>query len=152
MEQRDKYIAVARKLIDLDKGIAEHIAGIQKLDTQIEGLTPRLPLGIPMSYRGTRQTDILIGTLPQVMTLEELYTVFAQHAPEVEAIDFEIISTDKDFTYLAVMCIKADRMRVETALRSIDLHIPTASEEKAGKRSGKNSRKRNRYSRWRYRN
>ncbi|MCH1984469.1 V-type ATP synthase subunit I [Ruminococcus sp. OA3] len=125
IEQRDRYIAVARKLIDLEKGIAEHIAGIQKLETQIEGLTPWLPLGIPMSYRGTRQTDILIGTLPQVMTLEELYTVFAQHAPEVEAVDFEIISTDKDFTYLAVMCIKADRIRVETALRTIGFAFPS---------------------------
>lgn len=125
IEQRDQWIAAARKLIDLDKGIAEHTAAIQKLDTQIEGLVPWLPLGIPMSFKGTKQTSVLIGTVPQVMTLEDLYGVFARQAPEVEAIDFEIVSADKDFTYLAVMCIKADRNRVETALRTIGFAIPS---------------------------
>ena len=36
----------------------------------------------------------------------------------------EISFYGQRFYVSAVMCIKADRMRVETALRSIDLHIP----------------------------
>ena len=82
---------------------------IQKLEVQAEGLAPWMSLSVPMNYEGTMQTAMMIGTVPGQRSSEDLYQLFAQNAPEVEAVDMEIISTDKDYTYLAVLCMKSDK-------------------------------------------
>ena len=63
-EQQERYMDLAETLISLDKQMAETTADIQNLQNQIEGLTPWLGLDIPMNYTGTRETSVLIGTLP----------------------------------------------------------------------------------------
>lgn len=115
---QDNYIETARRIVALDKQIAEQKANIQKIQNQMEGLVPWMGLTVPVSYTGTRKTSVLIGTIAGAQSLEGLYGLLAKGAPEIEALDIQVISTDKDYTYLAVVCLRQDTQAVEEALRA----------------------------------
>ncbi len=125
IKSRDNLIGDIKKIIDFDKEIAENKGKLQKLDIQEESLIPWMPLSVPMNYSGTMQTAMMVGTVPGAQSQESIYELFMKSAPEVEAVDLEIISTDRDFTYLAVLCMKSDKIRVENALRSIGFAAPS---------------------------
>lgn len=115
---QDNYIETARRIVALDKQIAEQKANIQKIENQIEALVPWMGLKVPVSYTGTRKTTVLIGTIAGAPGLEGLYSLLAKYAPDIDALDIQIISTDKDYTYLAVVCLNRDVQAVEEALRA----------------------------------
>ncbi len=117
-ENQESYMQTARKIVSLDKQAAEQRAGAQKIQNQLETLAPWLSLGVPVNYAGTGKTSVMIGSIAGVLTLEDIYGLIAKAAPEVEALDVEIVSSDRDFTYLAVVCLKADQSKVEDALRA----------------------------------
>lgn len=115
---QDNYIETARRIVALDKQIAEQKANIQKLQNQMESLVPWMGLTVPVSYTGTRKTSVLIGTIAGAPGLEGVYGLLAKYAPDVDAVDVQVISTDKDYTYLAVVCLTRDVQQVEEALRA----------------------------------
>ena len=127
---QDNYIETARRVVALDKQIAEQKANIQKIQNQIEALVPWMGLTVPVSYTGTRKTSVLIGTMAGAQSLEALYGLLAKGAPQVEALDIQIISTDKDYTYLAVVCLNKDVQAVEEALRAGGFAKPAQSVNK----------------------
>lgn len=115
---QDNYIETARRIVALDKQIAEQKANIQKLQNQMESLVPWMGLTVPVSYTGTRKTSVLIGTIAGAPGLEGVYGLLAKYEPDVDAVDVQVISTDKDYTYLAVVCLTRDVQQVEEALRA----------------------------------
>ena len=117
-KNHDNYLETAHRIVALDKQIAEQKANIQKLQNQIESLAPWMGLTVPVSFTGTRKTACLIGTMAGAQSLESLYGLLAKHAPEADALDIQVIFTDKDYTYLAVVCLKKDAQTVEDALRA----------------------------------
>ncbi|MGI6007497.1 MAG: V-type ATP synthase subunit I [Ruminococcus sp.] len=125
IQAKDDLLANIKKLTELDKEISENTGKMQKLEVQMESLIPWMPLSVPMNYQGTMQTAMMIGTVPGAQSQEDIYRTFVENAPEVEAVDMEIISADKDYTYLAVLCMKSDKVRVENALRSIGFAAPS---------------------------
>lgn len=114
----DNYIETARRIVALEKKVAEQKANVLKIQNQMEALIPWMGLTVPMSYRGTRKTSVLVGTLPGVCALEDIYGLIAKTAPEVDAVDVQVFSSDKDYTYLAVVCLTKDTQAVEEALRA----------------------------------
>jgi len=124
VKMQDTYIIIANRIIELEKEIAEQRAEIIKLENQMEVLIPWLPLDIPMNYRGTRLTVVLLGTLPEEVSLAGVYAMLAEKAPEAEAVDVEIVSSSRDYTYLAVACLKTQAGEVEEALRSFGFAKP----------------------------
>ena len=102
----------------------------QNIEKQIEALVPWMGLTVPVSYTGTRKTSVLIGTMAGAQSLEALYGLLAKGAPQVEALDIQIISTDKDYTYLAVVCLNKDVQAVEEALRAGGFAKPAQSVNK----------------------
>ena len=54
-------------------------------------------------------------------TLEEIYQMLAQDAPEVDGVDVSVIHSDKDTVYLAVVCLTQDAEKLEEVLRAVDL-------------------------------
>jgi len=123
--EQDTYISIANRIMDLEKEIAEQKAEILKQENRIEALTPWLPLDIPMNYRGTKHTMVLLGTLPEEVSLAGVYAMLAEKAPEVEAVDVEIVSSSRDYTYLAVICLRDQAGEVQEALRSVGFANPT---------------------------
>ena len=123
--RRDEILSQARTVLARDKDIAEQHAAIARLCNQIESLAPWLALDIPMDFRGTRETRVLLGTLPGVWTQAAALEAFAAAAPEVPGPDLTVLSTGRDYTYLAVICLAPDAQQTEDTLRSIGFAKPS---------------------------
>lgn len=124
-ERRDEILRKTNQIMALKKAIAESKAGIVKLETQKESLTPWLALDVPLNYRGTKRTAVLIGSIGSVLPLEELYQKIAEHVPDLDAVDLQIISVDKDQTCVAVICLKENAAALEEALRTLGFARPS---------------------------
>ncbi len=129
-QNQESYIDTAERIVALDKQVAEETARAQKFRDQMEALVPWLGLTVPVSYSGTRRTSVLIGTIAGAMNLESIYELIGKFAPDVEAVDVEIISADKDFTYLAVICLAEEVQAVEDALRAGGFAKPAQTVDK----------------------
>ena len=125
VQNRDVMSKRARELVNLNKEISENNANVVKLENQIESLAPWMSLEVPMTYRGTRSTAFLVGTMSRAMTMEEIRTAVAEHAPDLDAYDVTILSADKDLTYLAVVCLRKDADKLEDALRASGFARPS---------------------------
>ena len=123
--ERKRLLTTADDLLDLSKRISENAANVAKLENQIEALVPWMRLDVPMNYRGTSETAMILGTMPKPMTVEEIRTEVAKAQPDLEAYDLEVLSTDKDMTYLTVVCLKKDTTALEDALRAIGFARPS---------------------------
>ncbi len=115
---KDKIMDAAADLIQSSKIITEKKAAILKLENQIESLTPYLSLEVPMNYSGTKKVAMFIGTMAAETQLQDIYNTLAEQLPEVDALDVQIISSDQDAVYLAVLCMREDAAKVEEVLRS----------------------------------
>ncbi len=137
MADNQATMGIANELVALDKKIAEQNANALKLQTQIDALEPWLKLDVPMDFAGTEKTAVLIGSINSVMTLEEILTHIGTHAPELEAVDIQVISTDRDQTCIAATCLKGQAVLLEETLRAIGFSRPaqvvrkTPAEQKA---------------------
>ena len=125
VQNRDVMSKRARELVNLNKEISENNANVVKLENQIESLAPWMSLEVPMTYRGTRSAAFLVGTMSRAMTMEEIRTAVAEHAPDLDAYDVTILSADKDLTYLAVVCLRKDADKLEDALRASGFARPS---------------------------
>lgn len=129
LEDKEELQKIAKRIQILDKERAEQKANILKFENSIESLMPWLPLSVPISYKGTEHMAMLPGTMSAQNTLEQVYAMLAEQAPEVNA-DIHIISTEQDTTYLTVFCLKKEVENVEEALRSIGFSRPSLILEK----------------------
>ena len=129
-DQQERYMQMADTLISLDKQVLETKASIQNLQNQVEGLAPWLNLTVPMNYAGTKTTSAMIGTLPGNVDLETIWLWFKEAEPKIEAADVEIISKDRDFTYVFVICMKNIEGFVEEVLRTKGFAKPALSYER----------------------
>ena len=127
---RDASIRKENRLVACSKEIAEQKAGILKLENQMEALVPWLDLDVPMNYTGTEKTDMILGTLPGELTLEDVYGQIAKNSQQTEAVDVHIVHKDKDAVYLAVFCLKTDSAAVEDALRAAGFARPSQTADK----------------------
>lgn len=126
---KEKIMDTAADLIQTSKVIAEKKAAILKLENQIESLTPYLSLEVPMNYSGTKKVAMFIGTMAAETQLQDVYSTLAELLPEVEAVDIQIISSDQDAVYLAVLCMRKDASKVEEVLRSAGFARPAQLSE-----------------------
>lgn len=126
---KEKIMDTAADLIQTSKVIAEKRAAILKLENQIESLTPYLSLEVPMNYSGTKKVAMFIGTMAAETQLQDVYSTLAEQLPEVEAVDIQIISSDQDAVYLAVLCMRKDASKVEEVLRSAGFARPAQLSE-----------------------
>ena len=129
-ENQDQYMATASRIVTLDKQIAESKAAVLKVQNQVEALAPWLSLTVPVSYTGTQKTAVLIGTMPNPQDQQSILNLLAGAVPDVEAVDVELVSTDKDFTYLTVICMKQDAGKVEEVLRTGGFSKPSSPVQK----------------------
>ena len=60
---------------------------------------------------------MLIGSMSGSLTLEDIYSLILEQAPEVSGVDISILSSERDTVYLAVVRLKKDMEKVEDILR-----------------------------------
>lgn len=115
---QDGIIAKARAVDALSREIAENKANIQKRENQYEALKPWAALGVPMNFTGTKRTKALIGTMPGFLDTERLYGTIGEAAPELERIYAEVVSADRDQSYVFILAGAKDAALLEERLRS----------------------------------
>ena len=123
--KKEEILEKAERIVACNKEIAVHKAESAKLENQIEALVPWLSLDVPMNCKGTGKTAMLLGTMPGETTLESVYEQIQTGEAQTDAVDVEIINSDQDATYLAVLCLKADAGAVEEALRAAGFAKPS---------------------------
>ena len=64
-------------------------------------------------YKRQGSTSALIGAISGEMTLEAVYSLIAEYAPEAEGVDVTVLSADRDSTYIVVLCLKKNAQQVE---------------------------------------
>ena len=124
-DRGDSILGQARTVLSLDKDAAEHHAAITRLENQIESLQPWQSLDIPMSFSGTKDTVLLLGTLPGVFSQTAVLDALAAADAELPVPDLTLISQSKDYAYIAVLALRADAQRIEEALRGIGFARPS---------------------------
>ena len=122
--KQTETLSEVEQIIKLRKEIVEHQAEIIKLETGKEALVPWLSLDIPMDYTGTRNTHVFIGSIGSAMTLADIYEKLALQAPDIAAIEVEIVSTNLNQTCVAILCLEEEAKRVEEAFRAFGFTRP----------------------------
>lgn len=123
--RRHEILKAAQNVLDLEKSIGECRATLVRIDNQLEALSPWMALDVPMNFRGTKETGLLIGTFPGSWTASDLMETIAAAAPNYPATDLTILSCGRDYTYVAVICLREEAQPLEEALRSIGFARPS---------------------------
>lgn len=118
--EMDVYTGLARRIVELDKKIAELSAEIPKLRLKEEMLKPWETFSLPLNYEGTKTTDMLVGTVPKELDLAELYKAIEEQNRNLTAYDASIISSEKEQTCLAFFVRKEETAELTEVLRRID--------------------------------
>lgn len=129
LEDKDELQKTAKRIQMLDKERAELKANVLKIENSIESLIPWLPLGVPVNFKGTEHMVMLPGTLSGQVTQEHVYAMLAEQEPDLD-VDINIISTEADTTYLAVLCLRNEAGKTEETLRGIGFARPSQMMEK----------------------
>lgn len=122
---REEILKSAKEITLTHKEIEELKASQVKIENQIEGLIPWLSLDVPMTYKGTDKTELLIGTMDNEMTPEGIYSAIYEQFDKEPAVDVTIINKDKDASYVSVITLKEDAQKVEEALRLAGFSKPS---------------------------
>lgn len=122
---QDAIVATAKKISDLSRQISENKANIQKRDNQYEALEPWKTMGVPMNFAGTRRTAALIGTFPEVLTTDQLIGKITESVPDLDAFYAEVVSSDRDQTYVFILVAKKDAEMCEEQLRAAGFARPS---------------------------
>lgn len=113
------YIGEGRKILEADQRILELEGADSKLEQETEGLRPWMALGIPMNFRGTEKTALLLGTLPGERQ-ENVLENWLRHmlSGKQEGVHVRIISGSRDLTCLAVLVRREREEEVQELLRT----------------------------------
>ena len=101
-----------------DKNITECRGIILKDENQKETLRPWMALDIPMDFKGTKKTSVLIGTVQGIHSEEEVYAMAVPGISDEKALCADILSAGNELTYVSVLCLSRDAEKVEENLRA----------------------------------
>lgn len=121
----EALLGQAERILNLQKQITEEKTAALRLLAEAESLKPWQKLEIPLAYQETKRCAILAGAVGGgAYTQEEIYASVAKQEPQLEKWELEVVGSDADQTCIAVICLKEDEEKLETALRSIGFARP----------------------------
>ena len=121
----EALLGQAERILNLQKQITEEKTVALRLLAEAESLKPWQKLEIPLAYQETKRCAILAGAVGGgAYTQEEIYASVAKQEPQLEKWELEVVGSDADQTCIAVICLKEDEEKLETALRSIGFARP----------------------------
>ncbi|MCC6094927.1 MAG: V-type ATP synthase subunit I [Eubacterium sp.] len=125
VRNRHQYNVHVSDILSSERKIQECIGIIQKDENMKVELLPWEKLDVPMNMSGTRDTAVLIGTMPGTHSAEEVYAAASEKLGEAPAVYAEVVSAENDRTCLAVVCLSKEENLVEEALRSHGFSRPS---------------------------
>lgn len=121
----EALLGQAERILNLQKQITEEKTAALRLLAEAESLKSWQKLEIPLAYQETKRCAILVGAVGGgAYTQEEIYASVAKQEPQLEKWELEVVGSDADQTCIAVICLKEDEEKLETALRSIGFARP----------------------------
>lgn len=132
-EKNDAILRTCDEINSCVSELSDIKAKIVKKQADITALEPWQSLEIPLGTKGTENTDIIIGTLPDEYGEERLKTSLAKLSPTLSAYDFTIISSLKVQTYLVFIVVKNERELLQSALRELNFTAISFSETTTAK-------------------
>ena len=123
-KKRDVIMKYVNEILRLDKELTEAKADVPRITTQIEAMTPWSSLDYPLSFTGTKKTAAFIGSFPESITESGIAEALAKYAPEVDALDINIITAEDNFTSVLISCLKSDKNAIDDALRRMNFQRP----------------------------
>ena len=133
-KKREAILRTAQRIVALDREIAEAKGEISKIEARLEALTPWMNLPVPQTYKGTKKTRVLIGSLEGEQSLESILTRLAEEQPELGPVHLEIVFTSPDITAFYLIALKKDADKAEDGLRNMGFARPTSSSSKMPKK------------------
>ena len=125
-KERDEIYRIAEQLNTLDRQITECQADVLKCRAQQETLVPWKELDVPLSTAGTANTAVLIGSLPQAYTSEQLLSILANQLPETD-VSLEILRASPEQTCIFLLCLKEDMDRVQEVVGELGFARPAVA-------------------------
>lgn len=110
----DEDLNMAQLAISLDEQIRKNSMQRTAKNVEIQGLKPWLALDYPMEENGTKQAAVLKGTIPVNVDFEDVKAAIAE---ETELAEVFLVSSDKSFSYVAVVAHRSQQEAVQGALR-----------------------------------
>lgn len=120
---RETYLQTAKRIADSAGEIEADRAKIQKLELRSRELEPWEALDVPMDTDGTRDSALLLGTLPEPLKKEEIAERLAGRY-EGDRYELEVLAQTRDSTFLAALCLREDAKELEDALRQMGFARP----------------------------
>lgn len=120
----DAILQLCDEIEETDKEISFLNSEIIRYEMLTDGLKPWLELDIPMLYRQTENTSILIGTIGEPVSYDELREKISSYAPELEAFEIEIVGKTAEQSCVVAICCKEDREMLLSALRAAGFMQP----------------------------
>ena len=131
VDNSDRAVKIARELNGLAKQNYELEADIAKCENAIVSLKPWSGLDIPMDFKGTKKTCVLVGTFPEQLNvadiLKSLNTALTNDGKADDpmyAVDVDVLHAETSFTNVCVFCRKEKRNEIEGYLRNMGFARP----------------------------
>ncbi len=118
IRDRSKYYSDAKKIVALEKEIAEAEAAIVRKSNKIEALRPWEKLDIPLNAEGTKKTVFFIGTFPEILTEADLARLCLGDSEKPLPVSCEVIHAENQQTEVFVAAHKTVAKDVEINLKS----------------------------------
>ena len=82
-------------------------------------------MDLPLNFRGTKSVSAFIGTLPEILSEEQILTQIAEAEPTLDRINVEVVSAEVGQTCIFACCNKNNSKLLESALRAIGFSYPS---------------------------
>ena len=117
-KNRRRYYSKANEVIALEKQIYESRATITRKQNKIATLSPWSSLDIPLNSEKTKRTRIFIGTFPDTISEERLYSIISEGLEEPIPVTAEILYCENQITNVCVIATNRIADQVEENMRA----------------------------------
>ena len=124
-ERSDELMGICNEILSFEREIAEHKAEIVRLEISSEQLSAYGTLDLPLSFTGTDKTVAAIGTVPGLLSLDDLLKKLAEASPETE-IYAETVGSASGQTVIFAMAQRSKEEAFNSALREIGFSRPSS--------------------------
>lgn len=122
--KQEEGMETARRLLELEKRVAEEEGAIPKLVQQMDALEPWKNFDLPLDFKGTKQSAAFAGSMPGGTALEDMYRMMGEYAPQAQTVDISAVSQTKELSCFFVVCSKEEAGDVEDGLRKMNFVRP----------------------------
>ncbi|MDR1467135.1 MAG: V-type ATP synthase subunit I [Oscillospiraceae bacterium] len=130
IEEEKEITRLASKIIFSHEEIKQKKADCLQVNSEIESIKPWENLDIHLRFKETKYTRSFIGSLPGALNPQKITKKFSKDLSNIEDIEFEIISADKNQICVFVVCMKEDELKVESCLNDMGFTKPSSDSTK----------------------